>query len=67
MQRPGFMGERLQEVTLAMLWVVLPFGAAMMCLYCCCVDGAEWRRALAWIRGRAGTSSHPVAVEGAAG
>ena len=30
LQRPGFMGERLQELTIAMLWVVLPMGAVMM-------------------------------------
>jgi flagellar biosynthetic protein FlhB len=27
---PGFMGERLQEMTIRMLWVVLPAGLAMM-------------------------------------
>ena len=32
LQRPGFMGERLQELTIAMLWVVLPMGAVMMAL-----------------------------------
>lgn len=30
LRRPGFMGERLQEMTIRMLWVVLPAGLAMM-------------------------------------
>ena len=44
-QRPGFMGERLQEMTLAMLWVVLPFGAAMMAsavVGCLAMGGWNW-------------------------
>jgi flagellar biosynthesis protein FlhB len=45
LQRPGFMGERLQEMTVSMLWVVLPFGAAMMASAvagCLAMGGWNW-------------------------
>ena len=45
LQRPGFMGERLQELTIAMLWVVLPMGAVMMALAIAgsvAISGRNW-------------------------
>ena len=39
------MGERLQEMTVSMLWVVLPFGAVMMAsavVGCLAMGGWNW-------------------------
>ena len=44
-QRPGSMGERLQELTISMLWVVLPFGGVMMASAvagCLAMGGWNW-------------------------
>ena len=44
-QRPGFMGERLEQLTVSMLWVVLPFGLVMMASAvagCIAMGGWNW-------------------------